>query len=155
VHVIYITIIGFMSVLIGWFARELDQTKKKAEENVRAIEQGHLEIEENYEMDLLTLRENIEELEGIRGNLTGQCENYVLDIVSAKATIEELKSNTEIFSKLLAEKNHDITTAAAMMEAAQARARDLEEIVSFHANNCMPHLSEIRAGRFPTAKIDG
>lgn len=112
---------------------------------------GRDEIIENYEQDFLTQNENIEELQSIRKTLHEQCVEHEEEISRLETEIAHMVDISAIKEQTLEAKEGTIDLLHKALDRADNTKRDLEETVTFHVNNCMPHLTEIRKRKFPTA----
>ena len=154
----YFILIAFIFVLlmvIAQMIRNRDKALKSWSVERQALDEGLQEICENYEMDALTMREHIVDLEEIRGNLTKQVELREGQIQDQKTIVHNLHEDNHAKTYLIKNLNTQRDVANRKILELGRRATDLDEIVQFHANNCLPHIEHIRANKFPTASTGG
>lgn len=150
-NVVYITIIGLLAVIAGWLAQALKEAKEnlaKAEADKAATEEGMDEMASMMYDQLLTIGESQDQAALDREIITKYSEQ-VVELEEQVGRLEtenaEQKQQLLLLDQVASGYLQRIGDLNGLLNAAQARARDLEEIVTFHANNCLPVLEHIRA----------
>lgn len=160
-HVFYITFLGVLGALCGYLAHRVQDYKSELGKTIKenqALDQGMDELAQiNHDQELTIIESlaTIQEQTLVLREREGRVGELSLQVVDYEEQISNLEKDLSDKRMLIVASNERINEYKLLLDAAQGRARDLDEIATFHANNCMPHLSEIRSGRFPTAPTGG